>query len=85
DIHAPEDSYGLSKSEAEEQLLAIGQETGMEIVIIRPTLVYGPGVKANFASLMNLVSKGIPLPFGGIRSNARSLVSIDNLADLIIT
>lgn len=85
DAHAPEDDYGLSKSEAEQQLLNIGQETGMEVVIIRPTLVYGAGVKANFASLMNLVSKGLPLPFGCIRSNKRSLVSVDNLVDLVIT
>ncbi|MCG3730769.1 UDP-glucose 4-epimerase family protein [Vibrio cincinnatiensis] len=81
----PEDPYGRSKSEAEEQLLVLGKETGMEIVIIRPTLVYGPGVKANFASLMGLVAKGIPLPFGCIIKNKRSLVSVDNLVDLIIT
>ncbi|CAK4070531.1 UDP-glucose 4-epimerase family protein [Vibrio sp. 16] len=85
DLHAPEDDYGLSKSEAEQQLFEIGKETGMEIVVIRPTLVYGPGVKANFASLMNLVSKGIPLPFGCFKNNKRSLVSVDNLVDLIVT
>ncbi|HDY7733652.1 TPA: SDR family oxidoreductase [Vibrio vulnificus] len=83
--HAPEDHYGLSKSEAELQLFKIGKETGMDIVVIRPTLVYGPGVKANFASLMNLVSKGIPLPFGCITDNKRSLVSVYNLVDLIVT
>ncbi|MEZ9901689.1 UDP-glucose 4-epimerase family protein [Vibrio breoganii] len=85
DEHAPEDDYGLSKSEAEQQLFEIGQESGMEIVVIRPTLVYGPGVKANFASLLNLVSKGIPLPFGYIKDNRRSLVSVTNLVDLIVT
>lgn len=85
DPHAPEDDYGVSKSEAEEALFDIGKETGMEIVVIRPTLVYGPGVKANFASLMNLVSRGIPLPFGCITHNKRSLVSVDNLVDLIVT
>ncbi|EKF9302979.1 NAD-dependent epimerase/dehydratase family protein, partial [Vibrio cholerae] len=85
DLHAPEDDYGLSKSEAEQQLFNIGKETGMEIVVLRPTLVYGPGVKANFASLMNLVSKGIPLPFGCITKNKRSLVSVNNLVDLIVT
>ena len=85
DPHAPQDDYGVSKSEAEEALFAIGKETGMEIVVIRPTLVYGPGVKANFASLMNLVSKGIPLPFACITQNKRSLVSVTNLVDLIIT
>nr|WP_025532730.1 SDR family oxidoreductase [Vibrio parahaemolyticus] len=81
----PEDDYGISKAEAEQELFELAKETGMEIVIIRPTLVYGPGVKANFASLMNLVSKGIPLPFGCITNNKRSLVSVDNLVDLIIT
>ena len=84
DTKQPEDLYGLSKSEAEEQLLALAEETGLEVVIIRPTLVYGTGVKANFASLMNLVSKGLPLPFGLINSNKRSLVSVSNLVDLIV-
>lgn len=85
DPHAPQDYYGLSKSEAEKQLIVLAKDVGMEVVIIRPTLVYGPGVKANFASLMNLVSKGIPLPFGRVTNNKRSLVSIDNLVDLIVT
>ncbi|MBJ2145467.1 SDR family oxidoreductase [Vibrio sp. IB15] len=85
DDRAPQDDYGLSKAEAEKELYAIGDETGMEVVIIRPTLVYGPGVKANFASLMNFVSKGIPLPFGCIKDNRRSLVSVMNLVDLIVT
>ncbi|MEZ8785141.1 UDP-glucose 4-epimerase family protein [Vibrio splendidus] len=85
DRRKPEDFYGQSKSEAEEQLLALAEETGLEVVIIRPTLVYGTGVKANFASLMNLVSKGFPLPFGVINSNKRSLVSVTNLVDLIVT
>ncbi|MCU8044142.1 MULTISPECIES: UDP-glucose 4-epimerase family protein [unclassified Shewanella] len=85
DIHNAQDNYGISKSEAEQQLLELGHKTGMEIVIIRPTLVYGPGVKANFASLMNLVSKGVPLPFGCINHNKRSLLSVTNLVDLIIT
>jgi UDP-glucose 4-epimerase len=81
----PEDFYGKSKSEAEIQLLQLAKDTGMEVVIIRPTLVYGPGVKANFASLLKLVSKGSPLPFGCIKDNKRSLVSVKNLVDLIVT
>lgn len=85
DTSNPIDEYGVSKSEAELQLIDISNVTGLEVVIIRPTLVYGPGVKANFASLMNLVFKGIPLPFGCITQNKRSLVSITNLVDLIIT
>ena len=79
----PEDPYGVSKAEAEQQLLVLGKQTGMEIVIIRPPLVYGKGVKANFASLMRLVNKGLPLPFRSINKNKRSLVSVYNLVDLI--
>ncbi|TMP78776.1 UDP-glucose 4-epimerase [Pseudoalteromonas phenolica] len=79
----PVDPYGISKAEAEEQLLALAKETGLEVVIIRPPLVYGEGVKANFASLMKLVGKGLPLPFRAINRNRRSLVSVYNLVDLI--
>ncbi len=85
DIREPQDPYGVSKSEAEYQLIELSKGTGLEVVIIRPTLVYGPGVKANFASLMNLVSKGVPLPFRCITQNKRSLVSVINLVDLIVT
>lgn len=85
DSTAPEDPYGISKAEAEQELLDIAKNTGMEVVIIRPPLVYGKGVKANFASLMNLVAKGIPLPFSCINMNKRSLVSVTNLVDLIVT
>jgi UDP-glucose 4-epimerase len=81
----PTDPYGLSKYEAEVGLRKIANETGMEIVIIRPPLVYGPGVKANFASLLNLASKGLPLPFACFDKNRRSMVSVDNLVDLIVT
>jgi len=81
----PLNQYGLSKYLAESGLKKISSECDLEVVIIRPPLVYGPGVKANFASLMNLVSKGIPLPFGCITHNQRSLVSVTNLVDLIIT
>ncbi|HIH0818805.1 TPA: UDP-glucose 4-epimerase family protein [Vibrio cholerae] len=79
------DHYGQSKLEAENRLKDLAAKTGLEVVIIRPTLVYGLGVKANFASLMKLISKGMPLPFGCITKNKRSLVSVDNLVDLIIT
>jgi len=85
DTPAAEDAYGLSKAEAEQQLLELGKNTGMEIVIIRPPLIYGEGVKANFASLMNLVTKGLPLPFRCLSQNKRSLVSVYNLVDLIKT
>lgn len=81
---APVDPYGISKLEAEKGLMLIAAQTAMEIVIIRPTLVYGPGVKANFLSMMRWLQKGIPLPFGAIW-NQRSLVALGNLVDLIVT
>jgi nucleoside-diphosphate-sugar epimerase len=84
DIAAPEDPYGISKMEAEQGLRALAAETGMEVVIIRPVLVYGPGVKANFHSMMSWLSKGVPLPLGAI-GNKRSLVALENLVDLIVT
>ncbi|MFF5867973.1 UDP-glucose 4-epimerase family protein [Pseudomonas sp. NPDC012596] len=84
DPPCPVDPYGISKLEAEQGLLALGAKTGMEIVIIRPVLVYGPGVKANFLSMMRWLHRGVPLPFGAIH-NRRSLVALDNLVDLILT
>lgn len=84
DVPAPADPYGVSKMEAERGLRELAAESGMEVVVIRPVLVYGPGVKANFRSMMNWLDKGIPLPFGSIH-NKRSLVALDNLVDLIIT
>jgi nucleoside-diphosphate-sugar epimerase len=80
----PEGAYGISKWEAEQGLLKLASETAMEVVIIRPTLVYGLGVKGNFATLIKIVKKGIPLPLGAIH-NKRSLISLDNLVDLIVT
>lgn len=84
DAANPIDPYGISKFEAEEGLKMLTAETGMAVVIIRPVLVYGPGVKANFRSMMNWLKKGVPLPLGAIH-NKRSLVSLDNLLDLIVT
>lgn len=81
---APEDPYGISKHEAEQSLIELSQETDMELVIIRPTLVYGPGVKGNFLNLLKLCKSGLPLPFGAIQ-NARSMVYLENLVDLITT
>ena len=83
DEPAPEDPYGRSKCEAEQGLMQLAAETGIGMVIIRPPLVYGAGVKGNFASMVELVEKGVPLPLGSIH-NKRSLVGIDNLVDLII-
>ena len=82
DVPAPLDPYGVSKMEAEQGLREIAAETGMEVVIIRPPLVYGPGVKANFAALMRAVQRGWPLPLGAVH-NQRSLVALDNLVDFI--
>ena len=84
DMANPQDAYGLSKFEAEQGLLLLAQETGMEVVIIRPPLVYGQGVKANFASMMRAVKRGLPLPLSAIHNN-RSFVYVGNLVDLIAT
>lgn len=84
DTPNPSDPYGISKCEAEAGLRRIAEQTGMEVVIIRPVLVYGPGVKGNFLSMMRWLYKGIPLPLGAI-NNARSYVALDNLVDLIVT
>lgn len=80
----PVDPYGISKLEAEIGLREIAAETGMEVVIIRPPLIYGPGVKANFETMMNWIAKNRPLPLGRVK-NSRSLVGIDNLCSLIET
>ena len=84
DSPQPQDPYGVSKSEAEQELRNLTRNSGMELVIIRPTLVYGPGVKANFFSMMSWLRRGIPLPFSLTR-NKRSFVAVDNLVDLIVT
>ncbi len=85
DLPAPEDPYGVSKHEAERLLRQIAAETGMEVVIIRPPLVYGPGVKANFESMMRWLARGVPLPLAAVTQSRRSLVAVDNLVDLIVT
>ena len=84
DAPNPQDTYAVSKWEAEQVLRQIAQETGMEVVIIRPPLVYGPRVGANFLKLLKLIKKGMPLPFGLI-DNQRSLIYVGNLVDAIIT
>lgn len=80
----PEDAYGLSKLEAEHALLEVGSRTGLEIVIVRSPLVYGPGVKGNFLRLLRHVYRGLPLPLGAI-DNARSMVYLGNLLDFLCT
>ncbi|VVQ05959.1 N-acetyl-alpha-D-glucosaminyl-diphospho-ditrans, octacis-undecaprenol 4-epimerase [Pseudomonas fluorescens] len=85
DDHAnPSGAFAISKFEAELGLLELAKQASMEVVIIRPVLVYGPGVKANFLNLMRWLDKGIPLPLGAI-DNRRSLVALDNLVSLMVT
>ncbi|MFZ6758628.1 UDP-glucose 4-epimerase family protein [Undibacterium sp. Ji50W] len=83
DQAAPQDAYGISKHEAEQALLGLGRQTGMAITIIRPPLVYGPGVKANFLSMLRMLRRGLPLPLGSIR-NQRSFVYLGNLVNLVL-
>ncbi len=85
DDPAPHTPYAVSKREAEAGLRTLAAEKGMEVVIIRPPLVYGPSAPGNFSSLMKWLTSGIPLPLGGITENRRSFVFLDNLVDLIVT
>lgn len=85
DVPCPEDPYGISKHAAEVGLRKIANETGLEVVFIRPPLVYGPGVKGNFSTLMRWLKRGIPLPLASVTDNRRSLVALDNLVDLLLT
>jgi len=83
DAPHPADAYGISKWEAEQALSRIAAETGLEVVVLRPPLVYGPGVKGNFLRLMNLVARGVPLPLGAV-ANRRSFIYTGNLAGAIV-
>lgn len=82
-LPSPVDAYGISKYEAEQALQKLSRETGLDVVIIRPPLVYGPGVKANFLQLMRWVSRGIPLPLASV-DNRRSMIFVGNLVDFIL-
>ena len=82
DQPAPVDPYGISKFEAEQELQSIAGKTGLEVVIVRPPLVYGPEVKANFLQLIKLINRGIPFPFAGVK-NQRSLIFLGNLVDAL--
>lgn len=84
DLPDPRDPYGVSKREAEDGLRAVAMETGLEIAVVRPPLIYGPGVRANFASMMRLIARGVPLPLGAVTDNRRSLIGVDNLASLLL-
>jgi nucleoside-diphosphate-sugar epimerase len=84
DIPSPQDPYGVSKWEAEQALYELARETGLEVVIVRPPLVYGPKVKGNFLQMLFVLAKGLPLPFANVR-NLRSLIYVGNLVDALIT
>ena len=83
DVPDPQDPYAVSKFEAEQALRRVSGETGIEVVVLRPPLVYGPGVRANFLSLLRLVDRGLPLPFGAV-DNRRSLIYVRNLAGAMV-
>ena len=82
-VPAPTDPYGISKAEAEDALTFVAARYGMEIVVVRPPLVHGPGVKGNLAILTKALRRGLPLPLGSVNNNHRSLVGVDNLTDLL--
>ncbi len=84
DVPQPRDAYGITKLEAEQVLQELSRAGAMEIVVLRPPLVYGAGVKGNFLRLMGLLARGVPLPFASIR-NRRSLIYVGNLIDAIVT
>jgi nucleoside-diphosphate-sugar epimerase len=84
DLPRPVDPYGISKHEAENGLRRLAQDAGLEVVIVRPVLVYGPGVKGNFLAMMRWLDRGVPLPLGAVE-NQRSLLALDNLVDFVVT
>ena len=83
DAPIQQDDYGVSKWEAEQALRRVAEETGLEVVIVRPPLVYGPRVKGNFIQMMNVIARGFPLPLASVR-NQRDLVYVGNLVDALI-
>lgn len=83
DLPDPHDPYGISKMEAEQALHRVAAETGLEVVIVRPPLVYGAGVKGNFVQMLKVLAKGIPLPLASVH-NRRSLIYVGNLVDALI-
>ena len=85
DPPAPQEPYAVSKMEAEDRLRSLADETGLEVVIIRPPLVYGPNAPGNFGNLLHWIQRGIPLPLGSVTDNRRSFVALENLVDFIAT
>jgi nucleoside-diphosphate-sugar epimerase len=83
DLPTPQDPYAISKWEAEQGLWSIARDTGLELVVVRPPLVYGPGVRANFDALVRVIRRGWPLPLAAVH-NHRSLVALDNLVDFLV-
>lgn len=84
DVPQPQDAYGISKYKAEQALWQLAKDTGLDVTVLRPPLVYGPAVKANFLRLMQLIARRVPLPFASI-ANRRSLIYLGNLTDAIAT
>lgn len=85
DLPMPHSAYAQSKFEAEQGLRRLAQETGLEVTIVRPPLVYGPEASGNFGALVRAIARGLPLPLGAVTRNRRSFVAVDNLVDLILT
>jgi nucleoside-diphosphate-sugar epimerase len=83
DAPKPVEDYAISKWEAEQALMAVSAKTGLEVVVVRPPLVYGPGVKGNLLRLLRCVARSVPLPLGAVH-NQRSLMGLSNLVDLLL-
>lgn len=84
DVPKPNDAYARSKRDAEAALILLGEETGLDVVILRPPLIYGAEAKGNFAKMIDWIQKGYPIPFNGVRDNRRSLIFVENLVDIIL-
>lgn len=84
DVPQPDDAYARSKRDAEAALILLGEETGLDVVILRPPLVYGVEAKGNFPKMVDWIQKGYPIPFNGVRDNRRSLIFVENLVDIIL-
>lgn len=84
DVPMPDDAYARSKRDAEAALILLGEETGLDVVILRPPLIYGAEAKGNFCKMVDWIQKGYPIPFSGVRNNRRSLIFIENLVDIIL-
>jgi len=85
DVPMPDDAYARSKRDAEAALILLGEETGLDVVILRPPLIYGAEAKGNFFKMVEWIQKGYPIPFSGVQNNRRSLIFVENLVDIILS